>query len=1048
MLKPNTEADHPNVMVSSTYTDLIKHRQAVVDALLRLGCFPIGMEFDSAKAGKDVIDSSLGMVAKAHAYIGIISHRYGGVPQDAARNPDQLSITALEYRAALQRGIPVYMFLMSNAHPVTVQDVEAVEANQIKLKALKADAQSRSITAQFSSVDELVARVLQSMAEFKEELAQSAETEQSQSPGKPELNMPAPPDLLAIPNFISGHPFVGRRAELFWLDTWALGPEPLMIFEAIGGTGKSTLVWQWLSELIRAARSGFAGMLWYSFYEGGADMAAFAAYALAYITGRPLKEFRGRKTADLARELVPALRTRPFLLVLDGLERVLVAYHRLDAPQTRDDHVAAERNDRACIKPSDADLLRQLVMVQPSKILITSRLMPTALTNSSGRPLPGVHYRKLGGLHPDDALTMMRGAGVQGEAIAIQRYLRKNFDNHPLMLGIVAGLVNDYFREPGNFDRWADDPQGGAALDLSQLDLSQRRTHILAAALNGLEPGARQLLSRIAALGGAVPFDTVAALNPFLPPAPDTSDETVQFESFRLERLRSLLEHAANEAERDWIAQQIGEVRARIAQAEAGRVAHLRAVEAYRVDEACNPVPKLITALKDLEQRGLLQWDRKGNSYDLHPVVRGYAFDVLEQTERIAISNRIVDHFQSQPPDVYAKARTLADVQQSINIFRALVQARRLDEAAAFYTGEFAQALIFSLELYHEVLALLKPLFPEGFHRPPSALIGRHALANLLNDAAIALHELQRFSDAQVAYEASLYLSVAENNPYNINTSLDNLSSFFFDQGHIAASFAAIQLALELAQALEEAEYVAVIQLHIMDHYYSAGQLEQAEAAYAAFRQLPTPTNYATYRPGGAELRSCWLRFYQGRLNDDDLDQAQAAMQRRNRPGLRSLTRLRGELALQRGNVSAAISMFERAIEMHQVVGLPVADLEARLALTKAISGDREQAREICDRLHELSEPPHVWLAVAYLEVGAAERAREHILVGYEWAWAEGPPYAYWWELEQCRAVLTRLGEPEPQLPPVDPAAAEPLPYEAEIRRLIAELKQKKGVAA
>ena len=52
-------------------------------------------------------------------------------------------------------------------------------------------------------------------------------------------------------------------------------------------------------------------------------MAAFAAYALAYITGQPLKEFYGRKTADLARSLDAALRERPFLLVLDGLERVL-----------------------------------------------------------------------------------------------------------------------------------------------------------------------------------------------------------------------------------------------------------------------------------------------------------------------------------------------------------------------------------------------------------------------------------------------------------------------------------------------------------------------------------------------------------------------------------------------------------------------------------------------------------------------------------------------------------------------------------------------------
>src|ERR1700749_1642278 len=148
-------SDHPNVMVSSTYHDLAEHREAVTDALLRLSFFPLGMEFDSSQAGKDVIASSLKKVDGARAYIGIVSHRYGGVPKDAKRNPDGLSITELEYRRALDRGIPVYMFLMSAKHPVTMEDIEAVEAHKAKLLALREDAESRSICKQFSSVAEL-----------------------------------------------------------------------------------------------------------------------------------------------------------------------------------------------------------------------------------------------------------------------------------------------------------------------------------------------------------------------------------------------------------------------------------------------------------------------------------------------------------------------------------------------------------------------------------------------------------------------------------------------------------------------------------------------------------------------------------------------------------------------------------------------------------------------------------------------------------------------------------------------------------------------------
>lgn len=158
--KRHNVPDHQGVMISSTYSDLVEHRKAVIDALVRLGFFPIGMEFDSAKSGKDIIDSSLEMVTKARAYVGIVSHRYGGVPEDADRNPHKLSITELEYREALNRGIPVYMFLMSDEHPVKLVGFEMVDAYRKKLQALKDDARSRSICAEFSSVEELKSLVL------------------------------------------------------------------------------------------------------------------------------------------------------------------------------------------------------------------------------------------------------------------------------------------------------------------------------------------------------------------------------------------------------------------------------------------------------------------------------------------------------------------------------------------------------------------------------------------------------------------------------------------------------------------------------------------------------------------------------------------------------------------------------------------------------------------------------------------------------------------------------------------------------------------------
>jgi len=957
-------SEHPNVMVSSTWSDLTEHRKEAIDALHRLGFFAIGMEYDSSKSGKDVIDSSMDMVNSAVAYVGILSHRCGGVPEDAKRNPDQLSITELEYRRALKRGIPVYMFLMSDKHPVFVDGVEKVEAYAAKLEALKKDARKRSICAEFSSVLELKTHILQSCSELRTKLEQPAEPDRR---AKRDLQLPQPPDLLAIPDFVSGHKFVGRASELAELDKWAASSDPLIVIEAIGGAGKSALAWHGMKT-----HAKFAGTLWYSFYEGGADMAAFAAYALAYTTGRPLRDFRGRQVSDLAPDLLLELHKRPYLLVLDGLERVLVAYNRIDASQARDDQVESEDEHRACIKPQDADLLYRLVVAAPSKILVTSRLMPSALTNAAHHTLPGVHHLNLHGMHPDDAMRMMRDLGVRGDDQSMRRYFRENFDNHPLVLGIVAGLVGDYIRAPGDFDRWADDPQGGAALHLAKLDIVQRRTHILAAALKGLEKSELQMLNRIAALPDPAVFETVEALSPFK------------------------------------------------GQAEA--------------------ISKLVRALRDLEHRGLLQWDRGKNSYDLHPVVRGYAFDALGETEKVDISNQIVDHFQSRPRDRYDNAKTLADLQQSINIFRALVQAGRLDDAASFYRGDFSNALLFSVEAYREILRLLKPLFPGGFQNPPRGVKKSSDRSYLLNSAGIALDNLGRTADAEAAYSASLRIAIDDGDGIEARTRLSNLAICYL-QASPARSIAAHELDLDLAEALRNQEYIARAHLDLMWQRAGIGLFERAEFSYAAFRNLPTPVNRAIYRSGDAERQLCWLRFFRGMLTDQLLRDAESAVAVGNTGFLtRNLCQLRGEFALQRGNFLEAIVSFQNHIEMTQAAGMSASDVELRLAVALTKNGDLEQVRRILDRVRQLA--PDVDLAELYLELGDREKARNHALAAYPKAWADGPVYSHWWDLKRCRAVLAALGEPEPKLPAYDPKTAEPIPHEADIRALIAKLKK------
>src|SRR6202008_1952748 len=106
-------------------------------------------------------------------------------------------------------------------------------------------------------------------------------------------------------------------------------------------------------------------------------------------------------------------------------------------------------------------LLRALASAAPSKLLLTSRLIPRILLNTANQPIPGVLHERLPGLRPADAEALLRSCGVPGTSADIQNYLKTNCDCHPLVTGILAGLINDYLPDRGNFDAWSADHNGG-----------------------------------------------------------------------------------------------------------------------------------------------------------------------------------------------------------------------------------------------------------------------------------------------------------------------------------------------------------------------------------------------------------------------------------------------------------------------------------------------------------------------------------------------------------------------------------------------------------
>ncbi|HST60765.1 MAG TPA: hypothetical protein VLK84_18840, partial [Longimicrobium sp.] len=103
-------------------------------------------------------------------------------------------------------------------------------------------------------------------------------------------------------------------------------------------------------------------------------------------------------------------------------------------------------------------------------------------------------------------------------------------------------------------------------------------------------------------------------------------------------------------------------------------------------------------------------------------------------------------------------------------------------------------------------------------------------------------------------------------------------------------------------------------------------------------------------------------------------------------------------------------------------------------------------ARSEAERLAQLRQPAHRYLALFWQAIGDLDQAKHHALAAFNWAWGDGEPYVERHEFTKTIELLNELGVPVPNLPPHDPAEDEPFPWEADVRAAIEKLRaEKKG---
>lgn len=322
---------------------------------------------------------------------------------------------------------------------------------------------------------------------------------------------------------------------------------------------------------------------------------------------------------------------------------------------------------------------------------------------------------------------MMRETGVSGQSQRMQSYLELHFECHPLMVGVIAGLVNAYVRAPGNFNRWLDDLKGAGAVDLTKLfGLVAKQDHILKVAYEALELDARKLLGVLAFFSQSVTGEVLVELNPRRSARPvevrkpSPIDERDDFE---LELLsRRLAEEKSPDAKIE-IERLITARRAELNDHfERQSLAHRQyqiALERWQTSDDLRAADAWLgKAAIDLQRRGLIITDRQTARYDLHPMVRGFVRHALTDDDSANTGRAVANYAQSRSVTPFENASCLADLADGIQIVTALTLGQHYGDAAEALEFGLEDAL-FRLELVTEWQTLLLPFFSQGWNGGP-----------------------------------------------------------------------------------------------------------------------------------------------------------------------------------------------------------------------------------------------------------------------------------------------------------------------------------------
>jgi len=449
-------------------------------------------------------------------------------------------------------------------------------------------------------------------------------------------------------------------------------------------------------------------------------------------------------------------------------------------------------------------------------------------------------------------------------------------------------------------------------------------------------------------------------------------------------------------------------------------------------------------ALDELIDRGLLLFDRERGRYDLHPIVRGYAYDRL--ADKKGTHTRLRDYFAAVPEP--ERVESLDDLAPVIELYHHTVRAGQYDEAWELYRDRLSHLLYDRFGVCQTCIELLHALFPDGDDKPPrlnKASGQGRALNSLANSCTRSGQPRRAVSVWRVA------LPLVENlgEKRNIAIGLGNLAAPQTLLGEFAVAEQNLRRQIELCRKIgnEFWEAVGHRDLGLLLTYW--GVFDKAAREFNA--ALASFSNHL-----GATQSECvvWAyRAIRALLMDKAKAALEAARKAREMADVEGYERdvIRAEWLL--GVAHRALGHLPEA-ESHLIEALTrcrrinLVELEPDMLLEMArlwwaqAGGDEvtsdestrlrdealklaREALEIADRCeYRLKQADiHNFLACLPLarsnelrgmrdEGGRTEElaeARKHAEIARERAWCDGPPHCYKPALKEAERLLAKL---------------------------------------